>query len=546
MKGNQSVTLVITCFNHGVWLAEAIESALSQTYTYLEIIVVDDGSTDNTAGVCSRYPSIRYFWQPNAGLSAARNTGLRQSTGEFICFLDADDRLMPEAIALGVDALTANPSWAFAFGGYNVISADRTLLRVSRADLSDVSYRSLLRTNIICMHATVLYRRSALELIGGFDTNLQACEDYDVYLRIARLYPIGYHDHILAEYRRHSANMSNDWARMLTTSLAVLRSQEKFVADFPEDRRALEEGLAFLQRIYGRPLIDQAIRSLADPALRHEAWAQLKLAARLAPRLLPFVVVRTATKQVARALEPWLPMKLRHALRRAARLTPPSPPPGRVRFGDLRRLHPIDGNFGFARGTPIDRFYIERFLATNMGDITGRVLEIGDNSYTIRYGAGKVTQSDVLHVSQDAPQATIVGDLTNALHIESNHFDCIILTQTLHLIFDLPSAVATLRRILKPQGVLLLTVPGISQTDRGEWGDSWYWSLTAASVRRLLAEGWSDLDVEVHGNVLSAISFLHGLSAEELTRVELESQDPAYQLVITARATKSAVDQPGS
>lgn len=143
-----------------------------------------------------------------------------------------------------------------------------------------------------------------------------------------------------------------------------------------------------------------------------------------------------------------------------------------VRFGDFRRLVPFSREFGFDRGTPVDRFYIEWFLSCCEADIRGRVLEIGDNSYTKRFGGNRVTHSDVLHVQEGNPQATFIGDLTSAEHIPSDVFDCIILMQTLHLIYDMKAAMRTLYRILKPGGVLLATVPGISQLERGLWKDA--------------------------------------------------------------------------
>jgi SAM-dependent methyltransferase len=147
---------------------------------------------------------------------------------------------------------------------------------------------------------------------------------------------------------------------------------------------------------------------------------------------------------------------------------------------------------------------------------------------------------DVLHVAKGNPRATIIADLTCADHIPADTFDCVILTQTLHLIYDMRAAVRTLHRALKRGGVLLLTAPGISQIDRGEWGSDWCWSLTAYSARRLLEETFppAGVEVETYGNVLAAVAFLHGLAAHELRRAELDARDPCYQVLVTARAVK--------
>src|SRR5712692_10390618 len=118
-------------------------------------------------------------------------------------------------------------------------------------------------------------------------------------------------------------------------------------------------------------------------------------------------------------------------------------PLGSVRFGDLKRLSPFSRCWGLDRGTPVDRYYIERFLTENADDIRGRVLEIGDNAYTLRFGGARVGQSDILHVDASNPRATFVGDLTRLEVLPEAVFDCIVLTQTLHLLYDMRAAVAT-------------------------------------------------------------------------------------------------------
>jgi SAM-dependent methyltransferase len=216
-------------------------------------------------------------------------------------------------------------------------------------------------------------------------------------------------------------------------------------------------------------------------------------------------------------------------------------PPGTVRFGDLRRLTPLDPGFGYNRGGPVDRYYIERFVEWHSDDISGRVLEIGERTYTCRFGGDKVLQSDVLHVHEGNPEATIVGDLATADHIPSDTFDCVIITQTLHLIYDFQAALRTIHRILKPGGMMLATVPGTSQSSRDEWAAIWYWSFTSHSIRRLLADTFPGgvSQVESYGNVLAAAAFLDGVAAWELTEQERDHRDPQYEIVVTMRARKA-------
>jgi SAM-dependent methyltransferase len=215
-----------------------------------------------------------------------------------------------------------------------------------------------------------------------------------------------------------------------------------------------------------------------------------------------------------------------------------------VRFGNLRRVTPVSNESGFDRGRPIDRYYIEKFLGSHAGDVRGRVLEFGDDRYISMFGNGRVTRADVLHVVAGNPRATIVADLARGDNIPGDSFDCIIMTQTLQMIYDLRAAVGTLHRILKPGGVLLLTTHGISKVGRREGQDDWgeYWHLTSQSAGRLLGEifGAGNVKVTAYGNVLSAVAFLHGLATEELGAGELEYRDSPYEVVVGVRAEKSA------
>jgi SAM-dependent methyltransferase len=210
------------------------------------------------------------------------------------------------------------------------------------------------------------------------------------------------------------------------------------------------------------------------------------------------------------------------------------------RLGDLQRVTPIDSNWGFERGTPIDRVYVEQFVAANAADIRGRVLEIAAPDYTTRFGRG-VERVDILMATEGNPQATIVGDLTDAPQIPSDAFDCAIVTQTLQFVYDIRAALATLHRILAPGGVLLATVPGITKISPpedeqfGEW-----WHFTARSVHRLAEEAFGAGSVETrsYGNVLSAAGFLYGLAASDLTPEELRVHDRLYEVTVALRAVK--------
>ncbi len=209
-----------------------------------------------------------------------------------------------------------------------------------------------------------------------------------------------------------------------------------------------------------------------------------------------------------------------------------------MNFGDLARTQPISSAFGFDRGTPIDRHFIEQFLSAKADSITGRVLEVGEDLYSRRFGRG-IERQDVLHLS-DQPGATIVGDITQAGVLPEDAFDCAILTQTLHLIYDMPAAVRQLRESLRPGGVLLATIPGVSSVDRGQWGSSWMWSLTKRSAIRLFGDvfGAGNVEVTAYGNVYAATCFLHGVAVEEVDRVWLDRSDDSYPVIVAVRARR--------
>ena len=208
-------------------------------------------------------------------------------------------------------------------------------------------------------------------------------------------------------------------------------------------------------------------------------------------------------------------------------------------LGTIRRTTPLSDHYGRDRGTPVDRYYIEQFLADERTRITGRVLEVLNREYTERFGTA-LERSDILDLDPQNLDATIFADLAAADAITTGTFDCFILTQTLQYVYDLQAAVAHSHRILRPGGTLLCTVPTVSRVDRLEL-ESEYWRLTAAACSRLFGDAFpgGDVAVRARGNVLAAVAFLTGMAAEELSTRELERDDPFFPLVVTVRATKA-------
>ena len=190
-----------------------------------------------------------------------------------------------------------------------------------------------------------------------------------------------------------------------------------------------------------------------------------------------------------------------------------------IDWGGLRRADPISREFGYNRGSPIDRYYIDQFLSSHTADIAGRVLEVGDDTYTRRFGSDAVSKCDILHVSESSPVATIIGDLADENTIPEGVFDCAIITQTLHLIFEPQIAVRNLHRGLRNGGVLLATAPGITPVSTDEWKDTWFWSFTRHSVQRIFDDifGAHAIELICYGNLFAATCFLQGIALEEVT-----------------------------
>ncbi len=207
---------------------------------------------------------------------------------------------------------------------------------------------------------------------------------------------------------------------------------------------------------------------------------------------------------------------------------------------NLVDMQPVSRTFGFERGTPIDRYYIERFLSANERDIAGRTLEIASASYTTRFGSD-VSRREVMHAVEGNSDATIVGDLTHPATLPGDWIDCFVCTQTLHCIFDVRAAVQGIQHILRPGGVALVTLPGISQItrfDMDRWGD--YWRFTTASAQALFEPVFAGgVEVTSYGNRIAAVALLNGLVVEDMPDPALlDIPDDDYQVLVVARVRK--------
>jgi glycosyltransferase involved in cell wall biosynthesis len=257
MESSPLVSVIIPCYNHGHYLSKAIESVLRQSHSPIEIVVVDDGSTDNTATSAQCYPNVTYVHQSNSGLSASRNTGIQHSTGQYLVFLDADDWLYPEALAINLKYLQQNEQMAFVSGAYDMIFINENFIKEEKVEIHSDHYCHLLNRNYIGMIAAVMFQRWVLEEFQ-YDTSLRACEDYDLYLKISRRYPVMHHTEKIAAYRIHANNMSSNIPMMLNTILLVRKRQEKELKTKAEEN-AYKQGQIIWKDYYCKQLYQKLV-----------------------------------------------------------------------------------------------------------------------------------------------------------------------------------------------------------------------------------------------------------------------------------------------
>lgn len=239
MMNYPKVSVIIPDYNGEKYIAEAIESALGQTYRNFEIIVVNDGSADNSYEKIKPYlPSVKYIFQENQGVAAARNTGIKHSSGELIAFLDQDDLWLPEKLELQVDYLLRNPDVGLVHSNMSYIDEQGEPIEPDFDFPSCIAGRcfgELFTKNRIAI-LTVLLRKDCLNKMGLFNIQFSGVDDYDLLLRVSRYYPVGHIDRFLASYRLHGSNTSRDWLAITLTRLRII---ESLLETYPEIRSEL-------------------------------------------------------------------------------------------------------------------------------------------------------------------------------------------------------------------------------------------------------------------------------------------------------------------
>jgi glycosyltransferase involved in cell wall biosynthesis len=242
-KRGLTVSVVIPTYNYGRFVATAIESALAQTRMPLEVIVVDDGSTDDTAAVVARFgDSVRYIHKPNGGLSSARNAGIAAARGDLIALLDADDRWLPHKLERQVPYFAADKDMGLVHTGSRIFDHETggTLCEVLPRE--SLSFHELMNCCAVSAPSTMI-RRGIFQAIGGFDETLAEAEDWDMWIRIAAAgWKVAGRREILVEYRTHSSNMSrSNPLRHYRNCMVVLRKSLRIHARCGECEAAVRD-----------------------------------------------------------------------------------------------------------------------------------------------------------------------------------------------------------------------------------------------------------------------------------------------------------------
>jgi glycosyltransferase involved in cell wall biosynthesis len=263
------VSVIIPCFQQGRFLGDAIDSVLAQSHAEHEIIVVDDGSTDSTADVAARYPGLRYVRQVNGGTSSARNLGVRESRGNYLVFLDADDILLPDALRTGISALAARSDCAMTFGSCRYVDAGGNMLAVFRRALDrDDYYLAFLRRCYVGHPAAAMFRRYIFDAGANFDEALPVCSDYDFYLQVARRWPVYCHNETVSEYRQHGEQKSSNRRRMVDHVVKILEAQAPFTQGNRAYERMAKKGIRIVRHGHSRELLTRAWENLRSAQWR--------------------------------------------------------------------------------------------------------------------------------------------------------------------------------------------------------------------------------------------------------------------------------------
>lgn len=521
------VSIVLPIYNGAKYIGATLDAVLGQTHQSWELLVYDDASTDDTPTVLSAYVEkaqgrMRVLRDPagvNRGQFAGRIAGSKAARSETIALLDADDVWRPNYLERSLAAWRTvtkrRSNLAFAFTPATYWYPDKSAPDFVQP-MPDNSPRTLEPGELLpsifdsnymispCPSATII-RRDVLQSMERFAraAHRNLYEDQFLWIAASSTRPIHCNDFSLMLYRQHNISFSRGWGE------AAMR--ERSVVD---ERTMLREIQSQLTEV-------------------PEAVAE-RLSSRAAQVDAPSALSRGRAALVARTPE-WLRRKVRRVESKIVDRTKMWAESARTHVRD--GVEPLSYVWGFDRGTPIHRHYLESFLRASARVVKGRVLEFQNDEYASIVGGSAITKLDILHIDDTNPRATLIADLTKPNDLPSDAFDCVICTHVLHIIPDFASALRDLHRVLKPGGTLLVAVPLISMYEPGY---SELWRFTPEGLRTALAGAFAPdrIEVAAYGNSLVSAGELRGLVAEDFSRDELAWNDPRFALEVCGRATK--------
>ena len=491
------LTVVVLCGSRLDGVVDTLQSARADGLPGDLAIVADDRTppaADEWLSALAGSLGGSFARAAAPGPGAARNAGIATGRAPLVACVDAGDTPAAGYLAGAAARMEAEPDLALVTSGVRALYLTHHVDLVPPAlDLTAVA------AAFDTAHASTVFRRSTWQALGGFDEAYEALEDVDFWMRALG----GGRGAVLPD----------------VPLLCPMHPQSRY-------RRALDAGVH--------------ARSVDRLLARHRATFERVAADALGHRERRLYALSPVYHEAV-ARRDRLVDEMGRIERAFAALLPVGAPPFDLAALAGRRVTPVSADWGYDRGVPVDRFYIEGFLERHAADIRGVVLEIQEPDYTRRFGADRVARSEVLDLDGANPRATIVGDLRRLPQIGDGEFDCIILTQTLHVIDDMPRVVADCARLLRPGGVLLATLPAASRVclEYGRDGD--FWRVTEAGARRLFGAVFSPLHLEVEGrgNVSVTTAFLHGLAQHEVSPEQFAFYDPYNPTLVCVRATKA-------
>lgn len=525
---NPLVSIIMPFFNGELFIRESIESVMNQTYHNWELLLVDDGSSDKSTQIAKdfvgHYPENIYYYDHNdhhnLGVPVSRNLGLRHAKGKYVAFLDSDDVWLPHYLERQIADLESFPEAGMVYGpakiwhGWTGKLEDMNCDRIQELAIKpDTLYRPLhLLSHFIrnkgatpCPSASLL-RRSVIEQLGGMEEAFSLYEDQALFAKVCIESPIFVSGQCIMKYRRHPQSLcviGDNTRQSYTERHAFLRWLEAYLSEIKIRDIHLLATLKQELFPYRHPTLYQLIKKKGVKSF------------------MSSMISLATPKPLKREIRKYFHFLA--ILKARVRLT--------------LKPEALSTKWGFDRGLPIHRFYLEQFLKEYSSDIQGHCLEFQGDSYTTRFGGAGVTKLDILHIDDSNPKATIIADLTQPNEIPDNSFNCIICTHVLHMIFDFNKAITEIHRILKPGGILLVAVPHISMC-----GENTHeiWRFTPEGLQMALARvfGKVNVGINAYGNSLTAAGELRGLVAHEFTKRELRCHDLRFAIEVCARASK--------